>query len=708
MPKPRSKRYHKRNERKEKRRKLNDDDGSAKHGAKRQKLDAGEEAGSGQGETGEVFFYDVQGDRSNRPVHEHNDGGHETGGGQPEREFFGKLTDEEQEYFRRADELLELNQFPSREERRIFLRSVLREARGKELRLASSQSCSRLMEKLVLLSSTRQRKNLFEAFATHFLSLVTHRFASHCCEALFLHSAPVVSQELGGGRADDDGDEDDEEEDGAKGHPPRRQQPSMEELFLYTLDELEGHMSYLFTDRYASHTLRVLLVVLSGRPLDQFAAKSLLRSKKKERVTVSGVQTEPQELESQLRPVPDSFTRALRKIIADLTAAMDRTALKVLATHPTGNPTLQLLLELDLALNAKQKSRKDAGGGLQGDETDGGASKTLLEALLPGAPESLADPSSEASRFVAGMIFDPVGSRLVEVLTTHSPARIFKALRTNFFGPRISTYVKNDVSSYAAIRALTRMSGIDLGAAVHKILPDVPLLVARARFNVLATLFERCDVRGTRDELDLLTKALVDAVGSDKAQMIPRLCYLDEDVDDAAAQQKKTFVPDTLITSSPANMRSHGARLLSAMLAVSGVPCAAVQASLLALSADQAFRLATLGPQTSAVLVNALASRPSTDYPTFHRALVALILPHAAELAQSQWGHNVLVAVAGVSTAKGADVVISYHQKEAIMTRLVEHERELRDCWMGRNVWRAWKGDLWRTRRGDWTRWARE
>ncbi|KAK7210416.1 hypothetical protein V2G26_017594 [Clonostachys chloroleuca] len=103
-----------------------------------------------------------------------------------EREFFGMLADEEQEYFRRADEMLELNQFPSNEDRDVFLESVWREAQGKELKVASSQSCSRLMERLIQISNTAQKKQLFDAFGGHFLSLVQHRFASHCCEALFL------------------------------------------------------------------------------------------------------------------------------------------------------------------------------------------------------------------------------------------------------------------------------------------------------------------------------------------------------------------------------------------------------------------------------------------------------------------------------------------------------------------------------------------
>ena len=82
-----------------------------------------------------------------------------------ETPFYGLLDEEEQEYFKRADDLLELNQFEGPEERNVFLANVYREAEGKELRLANSQSCSRLLERLILLSSPDQLKTLFRKFS---------------------------------------------------------------------------------------------------------------------------------------------------------------------------------------------------------------------------------------------------------------------------------------------------------------------------------------------------------------------------------------------------------------------------------------------------------------------------------------------------------------------------------------------------------------
>ena len=79
--------------------------------------------------------------------------------------FFGMLDEEEQEYFKRADDMLETNNFAEADERSLFLANVYREAEGKELKIANSQSCSRLMERLIQLSSPAQLKTLFQKFS---------------------------------------------------------------------------------------------------------------------------------------------------------------------------------------------------------------------------------------------------------------------------------------------------------------------------------------------------------------------------------------------------------------------------------------------------------------------------------------------------------------------------------------------------------------
>ena len=82
-----------------------------------------------------------------------------------EKVFYGLLDEQEQEYFKQADQMLDANTFADDEERSLFLDNVYREANGKELKMANSQSCSRLMERLILMSTPAQLKGLFGKFS---------------------------------------------------------------------------------------------------------------------------------------------------------------------------------------------------------------------------------------------------------------------------------------------------------------------------------------------------------------------------------------------------------------------------------------------------------------------------------------------------------------------------------------------------------------
>ncbi|KAK8095703.1 pumilio-family RNA binding repeat domain-containing protein [Apiospora kogelbergensis] len=663
MPKPRSKRQAIREERKSKRQERDDENAEAeeRQAAKRQRIDEAGNANAEFQESGE-----------NGAGQGFEQGGHE----QPEKEFFGMLTDEEQEYFRSVDEVLDVDEFPSQEDRDIYLNNVFIEAQGKELKLACSQSCSRLLERLILMSNTRQKKKLFEQFATHFLNLLQHRFASHCCETLFLQSAPIVTRELTG------------ERDDAPIETEDQPLPLMEELFLLSLDELEGHFSYLLTDRFASHSIRVLLMILSGRPLEESSTKTLIHSRRKEKISVpwmsSNTVDDKDSTNAQARPVPSVFTLAAKKIINDSTAGMNETALRVLATHPTGNPVLQLLLELDIALNPKSDKE--------------GGEMTLLWRLLPGAPNSLKEEKSPANDFVNAMLYDPVGSRLLETLVTHCPGKVFKAMWKTNLGPRIQSLVRNDIASYPAIRMLNRVGKEELVAAMEKIFPEVPKLVSLSRFNVLKTLFERCQVREAKAETESLMKALISALGRDKKELVPKLCIPTPDENDGKKGQPS-------ISKAQSVIASHGCHLTTTLLSIPGLPATSIQKSLHSLPHEVLLSLATSSAPTAHVLLAAFTS-PSQDK-VFHKALVAALLPHTLELAQSQHGSKVLSSIIYMPS-KSEGIMLAFHLKEQIMTRLSQHEAELRETFEGRKVWRAWQGDMYKTRRVDWIAWAKE
>lgn len=145
------KEHRKRGRREEKKRKREEEEEDQSATSKRQKSEDAE---------AEVEII-VDGDDENRP----QEGYPEYAPRPVEIPFYGLLDEDEQEYFKRADSMLELNQFADPEERSLFLANVYKEASGKELKIANSQSCSRLMERLILLSTPDQLKNLFQKFS---------------------------------------------------------------------------------------------------------------------------------------------------------------------------------------------------------------------------------------------------------------------------------------------------------------------------------------------------------------------------------------------------------------------------------------------------------------------------------------------------------------------------------------------------------------
>lgn len=97
---------------------------------------------------------------------EDNDQSASIDGAYPPREkvFFGMLDDDEQEFLKNQLIKLETNSFEDEEGPDDVLAAVVREIDGKELKVASSQSCSRLLERVIHAATPIQAKKLFQKF----------------------------------------------------------------------------------------------------------------------------------------------------------------------------------------------------------------------------------------------------------------------------------------------------------------------------------------------------------------------------------------------------------------------------------------------------------------------------------------------------------------------------------------------------------------
>ncbi|KAF5867353.1 Nucleolar protein 9 [Aspergillus alliaceus] len=579
--------------------------------------------------------------------------------------FYGLLDPEEQEYFSRANEMLEMNQFQDAEEKRLFVDSVYREADGKELKIACSQSCSRLMEKLISMSDMRQIRRLFSKFIGHFLPLVQHRFASHCCETLFTNAAPGVTQKISKSRSDKmevDGEEEEQEPE-----------LSLVEMFIKVVEELEGNWGFLLTERFASHTIRVLLLVLAGEPVDGSANDSIVASRKKERLGILQGEAQDGDTPAKKRNVPDIFGATLKKIMKDMVSVLDDTYLRALATHPVGNPVLQVLVSLELSHFGKS-SAKDP--------------NSITRRLIP---DETFEEGSETTTFVRGLLYDPVGSRLLETIVRYMPGKAFKGLYKNFVREQITSLARNITAGYVVLRVLERLGKDDLQEALERIIPQIPSLLERSRMIIPKVLVERCLIRGVNTAP--LAPALEGAYDKDPAKRLYQILRLEGTVqEEAEKSEQKPKDADAASSQASTGEKLHGSLLAQTMLTAPGPVSGLIYSSLLAQSSESLLKLSK-DPTASRVLQQALTLPTST--PQFRRQFAPRFTSHLQELALDSSGSHVVDALWPATK----DI---FFIKERMAQELAQNEMTLRDSFVGRAVWRNWAMDLYKRRRGEW------
>ena len=567
--------------------------------------------------------------------------------GQSTHEFFGLLDDEEQAYFKRAAQMLDLNEFVtgSSEERDAFLAGVWKECQGKELKLASSQSCSRLLEKLIQYATSDQLKSLFQSFSGHFTYLISHRFASHCCEMLFQRAAPLVTEELLTPFQVITADN-------------QSNATSTESLFLTTITELEGNFGYLMTDSFASHSVRVLLLVLSGRPLTSLSTQSLLQSKKKE--SKAKLET---GIDTASRPVPASFYTALNQATQDMIGSLESNYLRALATHPLGNPVLQLLLEIEFstAAQSKDKSRD---------------SFVLFSKLFPDIPTL---EGTESAQLLRGLMFDPVGSHLLETIIRNCPGKFFKPIWSTELRPKLTGMIKNDSAIHILARAVERLSPEDLQEVTSSILPEIPALLDRMQYSILKTLIERTLIR------NLDAGSIFDGISDYFALKGIETVLKPKDGDFVRVENEQ-------------DMSNEMKRQPLQKVSVFFQEMIKHDSSIRRLLFDT-FKnmepdiLITIGKNKYATFV--LQRSLEIGDKVHRRIVVQKLIAIVTDLALDEIGSHVL------GSLWNATVDLQF-LREKIADQLSLNETQLRDSYTGRLVWRNWMMDLYMRRKQSW------
>ena len=447
---------------------------------------------------------------------------------------------------------------------------------------------------------------------------------------------------------------------------------SMENLFLYTLNELEGNLGYLLTDPFASHTLRILLVVLSGKPLVDASTTSLLQSKKKENISKTVRKSNSAEIRESSRIVPDSFQLTLDKMISGTVTQLDTTYLRALACHPVGNPVLQLLLELELSRSGKQRAKDE---------------DSLFRKLLP---DDLVEEGTDTASFVNHLLYNSVGSRLLEVIIRLAPGKTFKALYRGLFQDKLGTVAKNETAGFVVTKILERLNKEDLHQAMEQLCPQIKVLIERQRTSVVKVLIERCRIR----QLDTgpISEALAEAYGEEPADRLSRMLRLNTINTDGMAEDRKKQLE--LHDSG----KAHGSLLAQSMLDAPDALRDLITEGLFAMDVPTLVGLSK-DRTGSRVLQSALkCSDPGLK---FRRVLIQRFFGHLAELASDSIASHVIDAFWAATS--GLTFI-----RERIASELLTNESLLRETVPGRAVWRNWKMDTYKTKKLHWISDAKE
>ncbi|ORX93043.1 ARM repeat-containing protein [Basidiobolus meristosporus CBS 931.73] len=567
------------------------------------------------------------------------------------RAHYGRLDPDIQQYFKGVESKLENDGFENNEERDLFLENVYAEVDNKELQLTTDHSCSLILEKLFKISNEFQLRVFFSKLPGKFIECFVHRFASHVCQTLLSLAAGVMEQELKGENVIENEKKEGEE----------NPLPSMESMFLDMCKELQPHWNSLIADPYASHIIRVILIILSGEPLEsESGGKTTVRSKKSAKYNEEHNSTALKAL-TKPRQVPPSFTKMLDEVTNLIITGMSDVVVRSLAVHAVASPVLQLLLVL--------QSKKDES--LNDD---------LIDKLLMGisSKQDEVDDIGRRDNFVDTLIKDQVGSHLFEKILQVSSASLFQLIYTTYFRGRLANLCQHPIANFVVQHLLTNAkSEGQLEVMISEIVPDFSGFLMRGRSGVIRSSIDACVRLGCCYKE--VVKGICKAFGAN------------------TMDERKEFVNLVIRMQSydryihePSKFHPQGALMLQSLLLFPEEHNSLVMNSYLSQPLDSTYSW-TLDPIGSRVVESFLTS-PNVSLKA-KRKIIRSFAGKYHEMAMDKYGSHIVDKCWAVS-----DIEL----KEKIATELVLNEKAIAACFHGKFILRNCQIDQFKRKREEW------
>lgn len=377
--------------------------------------------------------------------------------------FFGLMDSTELEYFKQAESTLAADIFSSPEERAGFIHGVFEEAKHKEMKLATNQSCSQLLERLITVGNSLQLHELFRSFSGNYLALAKHKYSSHCLEALFSKSAGLIESEMALSNPLDLYKTTREEENNDNHDYTDEPQITMENLFLFMVEELRKELNDLPKHPYGSHVLRTVLSVLSGSPI----SPNIIRSKKSRTMRKIVDMMSPgnddgplgKQSSSSSYQTPDAFTECLGKLIHDMTANLDSTSARELAIDKLSSPVITTIISIQLRANIKKPK------------------SPLLDLIFISPAISMnKDPTEES--FVEYLLSDSVGSHFFESTIAVMPIKTMERLYNLYMKSRVDKLCRRESGNFVIQAVLKRLKPDQGRQVLDQLIGDIDILLS--------------------------------------------------------------------------------------------------------------------------------------------------------------------------------------------------------------------------------------
>ncbi|KAJ2740311.1 Nucleolar protein 9 [Coemansia sp. BCRC 34301] len=580
---------------------------------------------------------------------------------------YGLVNPDLQKYLKSCEDMLDEQKLGSTEDRDIFVNNVYSEMKNFELQLTTDHEASRILEKLFWISNDYQIKRYFAITREDTIRLVVHRFSSHTIQTLLLLSAIALEREMRGEVCDfADIGGDDSEANGPQA--VRTALPTFEELILGLTKTLTPQWSYLMANEYASHILRVLLLVLTGSPIeDQANPKSSIKSKRSVKYMEdrNGAPAHHRSLAAK-RAVPDSFGSALKELLRTASDDMSDLAARGFTSTTVGGTVLQSMLELQ----AERASIEYPG--------------SLLDKCLMGLVSDKGSSEVNGARrdaFIKMMIEDVAGSHFLQLVMKICSSDLLQKIYDQYFRGNLKALAFHPISNFVVQSLFSNAkSERQLKSMIEGVAPMVGDLLFKNRPGVVRALVDSC-VRLESGHLELIN-ALYNGLGAksatERGELINLLAFL------------ITYADFVNADYSRLQFKIQGSLIIQAILQFPGDGLEPMMDSYFSQDPEKIFSWCK-DPSGSRIIEAILKSVhvPASS----KRRVLEQYLGRYPELAMDRYGSHIVDACWEV-----ADMQF----KEKILRELIKRETQLQDSQFGRFMLRNCRVEQYKRRSSEW------